>query len=173
MDVESERQRREGAAERLRRARRSITRARSSVIETMAGLAQPFTAGELCEAVAERFPGVGRASVFRTLALLEEVGAVQRVHSGGRESYVLCELTSHHHHLTCTRCGRTEEVQLELDAQLAAAAASRGYTHQRHVVEIFGLCPACQAATGEEAGAPGAAAPPPEEESSRGRDRER
>ncbi|MDI3297894.1 MAG: Fur family transcriptional regulator [Bacillota bacterium] len=146
MDEANGQHRKEGAVERLRRARRSMTPARRSVIETMAELPQPFTAGELCDAVATRFPGVGRASVFRTLALLEHLGAVQRVHTGGRESYVLCELTAHHHHLICTRCGRTEEIQLGLDQQLESAAASRGYTHQQHVVEIFGLCPDCQAA---------------------------
>ncbi|MDI3317856.1 MAG: Fur family transcriptional regulator [Bacillota bacterium] len=145
--------RKEGAVERLRRARRSMTPARRSVIEAMSELSQPFSAGELCDAVAARFPKVGRASVFRTLALLENLGAVQRIHTGGRESYILCESTAHHHHLICTRCGRTEEIQLALDQQMESAAASRGYTHREHIIEIFGLCPECQAAEAAGSGA--------------------
>src|SRR5438105_12422614 len=48
--------------------------------------------------------GVGRATVYRTLDLLERYGMVARVHVEGCHGYTLCD-EGHHHHLLCSSCG--------------------------------------------------------------------
>src|SRR5947209_20290076 len=47
--------------------------------------------------------GVGRATVYRTLDLLERYGMVARVHLEGCHGYTLCD-EGHHHHLLCSGC---------------------------------------------------------------------
>src|ERR1041384_6304979 len=48
--------------------------------------------------------GVGRATVYRTLDLLERYGMLARVHVDGCHGYTLCD-EGHHHHLLCSGCG--------------------------------------------------------------------
>src|SRR5258708_11647888 len=49
--------------------------------------------------------GVGRATVYRTLDLLERYGMLTRVHLDGCHGYTLCD-EGHHHHLLCGECSR-------------------------------------------------------------------
>ena len=105
-----------------------------------------FTAASLVDAARERHLDVGRATVFRTLDVLEDLGAVERLDlPSGEHAYVGCE-PAHHHHVICSDCGRTDEID---DAGLRAIvedmAQRTGYRVDDHRLELFGLCPACQA----------------------------
>jgi Fur family transcriptional regulator, ferric uptake regulator len=124
-----------------------MTRQRRAVMRALESFDRPFSAGELTRAVAAADPGVGRASVYRTLALMVSTGQVQRLHTGGRERYTLCLEPEHHHHVTCTLCGRTEDFSLArveaFEAAVEAAVAQLGYLPQGHVLEVHGLCRAC------------------------------
>jgi Fur family peroxide stress response transcriptional regulator len=58
----------------------------------------------------------------------------------------------------CSRCGRTTEVD---DAGLSDAVREigrrSGYRIESHRLELFGLCPSCQARQGRQRHAAGAA----------------
>ena len=106
-----------------------------------------FTAAELVSAARARRLGVGRATVFRTLEVLEALGAIERLDlpSGGH-AYVGCE-PAHHHHVVCSRCGRTSEIaDAGLRSVVREVARQTGYRIDEHRLELFGLCPACLAA---------------------------
>ena len=89
---------------------------------------------------------VGRASVYRTLEQLEDLGLVQRVELG-RDStaYERVDPTGHHHHhLVCNRCGRVlpfEDPRLE-DA-IHEVKAKEGFTIEGHEVTLWGTCGRC------------------------------
>ncbi len=117
---------------------------RRTILEVVAGIGRPFTSTELTERVATRDPGIGRASVFRLLQLLRGCGLVERLHGPGAELYTLCLRAGHHHHVTCTACGRTEAFMLEDDDAVARAVERLGYRMEHHVLQAFGVCPACQ-----------------------------
>ena len=105
-----------------------------------------FTAADLVAAARTRRLGVGRATVFRTLEVLEELGVIERLDlpSGGH-AYVGCE-PAHHHHVVCSRCGRTSEIRdAELQRVVRRVARQTGYRVDDHRLELFGLCPACLA----------------------------
>lgn len=105
-----------------------------------------FTAAELVATARSRRLGVGRATVFRTLELLEELGAIERLDlPNGDHAYVGCE-PAHHHHVVCSNCGRTSEIQ-DADLQRVVRRVGRqtGYRVDEHRLELFGLCPACLA----------------------------
>lgn len=143
-----------------------LTRSRRAILGILVAFERPFTATELQAAVTARQPGVGRASIYRTLLLLEERGYVEKLHQSGSEHYTLCLSTRHHHHLTCTRCGRTEELPLgdgvDVLATLDAAARALGYLPRTHVLAVYGLCPACQDAAQQPEVHPGPADVGPE-----------
>ena len=112
-----------------------------------------FTAAELVAAARGRRLGVGRATVFRTLEVLEELGAVERLDlPNGEHAYVGCE-PAHHHHVVCSRCGRTSEIDdAGLRSVVRDVAQQTGYRVDEHRLELFGLCPACLAADGARNG---------------------
>ena len=90
--------------------------------------------------------GVGRATVFRTLEVLEALGAVERLDlPSGEHAYVVCE-RAHHHHVVCSSCGRTSEIDdAGLRVVVREIARRTGYRVDEHRLELFGLCPACLA----------------------------
>jgi len=106
-----------------------------------------FTAAELVAAARARRLGVGRATVFRTLEVLEAIGAVERLDlPSGEHAYVGCE-PAHHHHIVCSRCGRTVEIDdAGLRPVVREVGRQTGFRVDDHRLELFGLCPVCLAA---------------------------
>jgi Fur family ferric uptake transcriptional regulator len=130
----------------LDRAGYRLTEPRRSLAALIEGRRGHFTASELVDAARQRRLGLGRATVFRTLDVLEALGAVERLDlPSGEHTYVICE-PAHHHHLVCSSCGRTDEVD---DAGLRSVvrdiARRTGYQVDDHRLELFGICPACLA----------------------------
>jgi Fur family ferric uptake transcriptional regulator len=93
---------------------------------------------------------VGLSTVYRHLQSLVEDGVVDVIHTpDGEATYRFCgdASESHHHHLVCRKCGRTEEIEGRAVERWAGEVAGRhGYTDVDHTVELFGVCPACRAA---------------------------
>jgi Fur family ferric uptake transcriptional regulator len=92
-------------------------------------------------------PGVNPSTVYRTLALLEEVGVLQHSHlESGAEYHKADE--AHHVHLTCHRCGRDDELSIA-EAQRLGQLIHRHHGFEADLTHfaITGLCKDC-AATG-------------------------
>jgi Fur family ferric uptake transcriptional regulator len=83
--------------------------------------------------------------------LLTGIGAVERLDlPNGNHSYVRCDSRGHHHHLVCVRCQRAVDLEsIGMTPIIADVEDQTGYRVDRHRVELFGLCPACQKATAE------------------------
>ena len=128
----------------LERAGYRLTEPRRSLATLIADQDGHFTAADLVEAAGAGRLGIGRATVFRTLDVLVDLGAVERLDlPSGEHAYVGCEPT-HHHHLVCSRCGRTDEIDdAGLRAVVGDVARRTGYRVDDHRLELFGLCPAC------------------------------
>lgn len=122
-----------------------LTEPRRSLSDLIAGWTGHFTAEELLEASRRRRLGVGRATIFRSLEVLTELGLVERLDlPTGDHAYVACEPV-HHHHVVCSSCGRSTEVgDLGLGAVAASIERTTGYRIDTHRLELFGLCPACR-----------------------------
>jgi Fe2+ or Zn2+ uptake regulation protein len=125
------------------------TKPRRIVVNEIVTREAPFTSAELLESVQTRYPGVGRATVFRTLDLLGRMGILQRIHQdadGGRcHAYLACGDT-HHHHLICNGCGHVTDFHEEaiLDALVREIERHTAYKIEGHRLELVGLCPDCQ-----------------------------
>src|SRR5215207_9702570 len=80
----------------------SPRRALAGLIGTRRG---HFTADDLLGESRRRRLGVTRATVFRSLDVLAELGLVERLDlPTGEHAFVACE-PAHHHHIVCSACG--------------------------------------------------------------------
>jgi len=115
---------------------------RRAVVEAVCRHGGAFTAQEIADQLAPE--GIGRATVYRTIGVLQELGYLSRLHVGPEcHRYTLCDPT-HHHHMVCTSCDRVfpfDECGVE---ELAAEAAARiGFSVEGHHVDLYGRCAAC------------------------------
>lgn len=125
-----------------------VTEPRRAVAELIARRSGHFTAADLVADARGRLPGIGRATIFRTLDVLTELGVIERLDlPSGDHAYVACEPVHHHHHVVCSRCGRTADVDdAGLNAVTVEIARRTGFRIDAHRLELFGLCPACAGA---------------------------
>src|SRR4051794_36634445 len=133
------------AADLLRRHGIAETPQRIKVVEELAREPNDATAATLYDRLRRKGAGIGQATVYRTLALLHEKGAVDTLtHHAGELCYRLCS-DAHHHHLTCTQCHRVVELQdCDLETWVAKSAKRHGFRATGHQVEIQGLCADCR-----------------------------
>ena len=117
------------------------TAPRRAVLQAIESVSAPFTVEDLLAEV----PSVVRATVFRTIKLLQELDMMCRVPlEDGSVRYQLSE-GGHHHHLVCRTCGSfTEFSDLELDTRIQEQANAHGFALQGHSLELYGLCRRCR-----------------------------
>jgi Fur family ferric uptake transcriptional regulator len=132
----------------LERAGYRLTEPRRVVVGLIADRGGHFTAADLVEDARSRDVEIGRATIFRTLEVLADLRAVERLDlPTGEHAYVECE-PIHHHHIVCSRCGRATEIDdTGLRSVVREVARRTGFRVDDHRLELFGLCPACQAAS--------------------------
>lgn len=108
-----------------------------------------FSAEELLEMCRREDNAISRATVYRTLAMMEASGFVEGLEFGaGGKRYEHVLGHSHHDHMVCTGCRRIIEfVDPALEGRQDAVAASHGFQIKSHSLKIYGLCAACVAAT--------------------------
>ena len=88
--------------ERLREAGHSVGRTRTAVVSAVRDQRGAFTADELALAV----PDVHVSTVYRTLALLEDIGAVRHVHLSHGPALYESAASADVRHLVCEVCDR-------------------------------------------------------------------
>ncbi len=95
--------------------------------------------------VRDQEPGVGHATVYRTLKLLKEAGLVcEREFGDGRRRYEPEEAAHHHDHLICTGCGAIEEFQhATIERLQEEVARQHGFQIETHKMELYGRCRRC------------------------------
>jgi Fur family transcriptional regulator, ferric uptake regulator len=87
-----------------------------------------------------RCPEVGLVTIYRTLDLLAEIGAVRRLDLGDGPRYELAE--DHHHHLVCESCGAVSEFErCPLDLR---GLGGIDFEITAHTLEIYGRCAGCK-----------------------------
>jgi len=123
-----------------------LTEPRRTVASVLEGHDGHFTAADLLADARARQPGIGRATLFRALDLFMSLGILERIDlPTGEHAYVACRPDQHHHHLVCSSCGVTIEIDDRGIRAITKKVARRtGYRIEQHRVELFGTCPACR-----------------------------
>ena len=130
----------------LGRAGYRATATRRAVVDLIAGREGHFTAADLVDDATRQGRRIGRATIFRTLDVLAELRAVERIDlPSGEHAYVACDPV-HHHHVVCSVCGRSRDIDdAGLRSVVREIARRTGYRIDEHRLELFGRCPDCLA----------------------------
>ncbi len=107
---------------------------------------EAFSIETLLEELRQSDPGIGRATVYRTIEKLAMLRVLDRIDfADGSRAYRLCESEEHHHHLTCRICHRVVEFDLCLpQAKIDAIGRREGFTIEDHEISLSGLCGECK-----------------------------
>lgn len=130
----------------IRKMGLKVTSQRLAILETLSGGRAHVSAQEVFEKVNARHPEIGFATVYRFLRKMAEQNMVTEVRMGGLPARYELTPRHHHDHLTCIRCGlivEFENHQIEALQEQVAKAHNFRLTH--HVLELYGVCPRCQA----------------------------
>jgi Fur family ferric uptake transcriptional regulator len=155
----------------LKRQGLRMTLPRRIIIGTLAGADTYLTAEEIYHKFHRDYPGVGLATVYRTLVLFHKLGIVTKLEVGeGKARYELAEV-EHHHLIVCEKCHKvvkysdftTQEKDgfADLERLVEKMYHFRISRHDgfadlerlvekmyhfrisRHVVQYYGVCPEC------------------------------
>lgn len=100
---------------------------------------------ELLETVRKENPGIGYATVYRTLLLLVEAGVAHQRHFNDGLSRFEINSAHHHDHLICTECNKIVEFENDMIESLQIQTAKKyKFTLTGHKMELYGICKDCQ-----------------------------
>jgi len=135
------------AARRLTALDQRYTRSRRALVEALAAAGRPLTIVEVLGSA----PSMPMSSAYRNMTVLIEAAVVRRV--TGTDDHGRFELTEdlseHHHHLVCDRCGKVADITASLPLERALSEAARlaakesGYRVDQHRFDFLGTCPDC------------------------------
>ncbi len=120
--------------------------ARAAVIDALAEQDCAITALALEEQLRERDEGVGRASIYRALEQLEQLGLLQRLEvCRGTAGFERIEPDGeHHHHAICRQCGRLIPFEdRSLERAIEKVAGQINFDVTGHDVILRGRCERC------------------------------
>ena len=127
--------------------RQRLTQERQTIVEEVFATLEHFDAEHLVDRLCTARSGkrVSRASVYRTLALLEEAGMLRKVtRANGRDVYEHEYGYPEHDHMICEKCGAMIEFPAEAISEiLERVTAEHGFRMTGHRLEVSGVCRRC------------------------------
>lgn len=121
-----------------------MTRQRRAVLECVLQADEHPSADEIYEIVRRTVPRVSLGTIYRTLAVLSELGLIRELDLVGQPKRFDGALTPHYH-VRCAECDHLADLPLSLDPGLVGRAQElTGYRITGHHLEFVGLCPKCR-----------------------------
>ena len=126
-----------------------LTQERAIIVEDVFSQHEHFDAEQIVERLTpspqKGGRRVSRASVYRTLTLLEEAGLIRKVaRPNDRDVYEHDYGYPQHDHLICGECGDLIEFHnAEISRILEQVASGQGFRMTGHRLEVYGRCREC------------------------------
>ena len=131
-----------------------LTIPRKGIIEVLHGAGSYLSADDIYLKVIQKYPGIGLATIYRTLVMLSDIGVLTKFEFGeGKARYELAESSSksvHHHVLVCTSCQKaikysdfTEDEKNGMKRNEEYLEKKYKFSIARHVVQFYGVCNDC------------------------------
>ncbi len=134
------------AERRLRSRGYRLTPQRRAVLEALAGEGgRPLDTSQIHKRVSREFPGIGLATVYRTLELLVELGIALPVHLHEGSRHYELNTGEHRHHLVCLSCGEVQPFRGCDPGELAERVRDESdFLVTSHCLSLFGICGSCR-----------------------------
>ncbi|MDD5555974.1 MAG: transcriptional repressor [bacterium] len=132
----------------LKGRNRRCTAARRAVLRGALSMPGHFEADDLLARMRRTGRRVSRGTVYRTLKLLVECGALRQVAFTDRHAHYERALGQPRHaHLICLSCGRVIEFSgASLERELGGACRAHRFRPLSRTVEVTGYCARCAGA---------------------------
>lgn len=116
---------------------------REEMVRIFAREKRYLSAKDMLESMQIDYPNLSFDTIYRNLSLFEDLEILETTQLEGERIYRLsCETDHHHHHLICTKCGKTQQIDLcPMDAILGEP---KGFKITGHKFEIYGNCLECE-----------------------------
>lgn len=122
-----------------------VTPQRIAIIRYLIASTAHPTAEMIHDALVDQFPHMSVATVYNNLRLLADLGLVEEMNVSDTAVHFDFALTPHYH-AVCTNCGKIVDFHYGRATDVEAVAASKtGFQVTGHHLEVYGLCPECQA----------------------------
>ncbi len=116
---------------------------RSLVLEMVRQLRCHVTADEVYDALVKQHPNISRATVYRNLALLSDMGEIRKLEmpNGAVRYDHLCH---DHYHAKCIKCGQIMDVDMDFIKGLERKIKdTHGFAFTGHDIIFKGICLEC------------------------------
>lgn len=117
----------------------------AEVLTVLSRSRSPLSAYAILDALRASYPKIAPPTIYRALSALIERGCAHRLES--LNAFIACRCEGHKHESIlsiCDDCGAVEEsIAPDLLNALSSIAGKSGFTPTRHVIEVHGLCAAC------------------------------
>ena len=122
------------------------THQRDIIIEELHRNAGHLTPDDFYDMIKDKHPEIGKATVYRTLKLLEQAKLIAKMDFGdGKIRYEMCVNRKHHDHLICEKCKTSiEVVDPKIEALQKKLAESHEFKLTGHRLYLYGICKDCQ-----------------------------
>ena len=130
----------------LRNKKLRLTDQRKLIVNAFSRKKGHVSADELYRHIQKTTPGIGFATVYRTLNLLADAGLASGKNFRDRFVRFECcrEATEHHDHLICTQCGTIIEfTNTYIEELQETVAEEHGFLIRDHSLDIYGICRDC------------------------------
>jgi Fur family transcriptional regulator, ferric uptake regulator len=117
------------------------TQQRRAIRSAIARTGRPMSPREVLDTALPHSPGLGIATVYRTLKNGVDAGWLTAVELPGEAPRYEPTGKSHHHHFHCRSCDRVYEIEGCPDGLRSLTPA--GFSLEAHEVVLYGLCAEC------------------------------
>ncbi len=137
----------------MKAAGHRMTPQRQAVLEILTTSDTHPTVDQIYERVRIDFPMTSRATVYKTISLAKEIGAVMELEFSQGSNRYDGKRPYPHPHVICTQCKQIMDADdLEISILKQQIIQKTGYRIDHHRIDFFGICPGCQEASKEQNG---------------------
>lgn len=123
--------------------KRRKTTQRETILEELKKVDTHPTADDIYSIVRKKIPKISMGTVYRNLEILAKTGLIKRFPVDGVMRFDA--KINRHYHIRCTKCGKLEDVDLEIAHQIEQVAANNtNFLINGFKLEFLGICPHCR-----------------------------
>ncbi|RYG70368.1 transcriptional repressor [bacterium] len=119
------------------------TRQRDAILRVIADASGPLSVPEIHERAKVAHAGIGIATIYRTLKLLQENAQIQAVILPSGESRFEPVGHGHHEHFQCRKCNQVFDIHVCPLNLPRNTTLEGGFVVEDHELTLYGTCPLC------------------------------
>ncbi|QZY55434.1 Fur family transcriptional regulator [Crassaminicella profunda] len=130
----------------LRNQGYKLTNQRKALLQVLFHHKKHFlSAEEIYLKTREKYAKTNFSTIYRNLEILENLGIIHKTNIHATTAhYELISRASHHHHIICKGCGKTEPIDFCPLEEILSKFDHKNFTLTDHKFELYGYCSKCQ-----------------------------